>query len=369
MVSISVTLGILVIILLLRFNSKKITLAIIYALYTLIILFFHFVFLSDNFYIAAIFSVHFYPFFSLIGPVFWIYVRSELFNTGTSLSKDFKHFIVFILLFLLTIPHYFTSLTYKINEVKFIREQNILILQNHLIPFIPTYFLIFFFIVFNAAYLLFCIYKVLTYQLIYKNYLQKDILKIRVFWLKILLFTNLFCFSILLFISVNGIYFSNEQFVSSITILISFTDICLVTVIFYFPNIIYGIDKNFNKITKKIPRKSLKFNEKSIAKFEEQLNSLLYHNQHLNSNFTKAFIIMETKVTDKLFTYYFNEYQNKNFNQWRNEKRIEHSINMINEGYLNEKTIESLANEVGFRSRNSYTYYFKKFMGNLPSQN
>nr|WP_170857167.1 helix-turn-helix transcriptional regulator [Algoriphagus locisalis] len=54
-------------------------------------------------------------------------------------------------------------------------------------------------------------------------------------------------------------------------------------------------------------------------------------------------------------------------NRLINQYRIRHAIDMIENGYLKRLTVESLAEEVGFRSRNTFYLAFKKETGLSPS--
>ena len=50
-----------------------------------------------------------------------------------------------------------------------------------------------------------------------------------------------------------------------------------------------------------------------------------------------------------------------------NQYRIRHAIEMIENGYLKKLTVETLAEEVGFRSRNTFYLAFKKETGLSPT--
>lgn len=54
-------------------------------------------------------------------------------------------------------------------------------------------------------------------------------------------------------------------------------------------------------------------------------------------------------------------------NRLINQYRIRHSIELIDGGYLKKRTVESLALEVGFRSRNTFYLAFKNETGLSPS--
>ena len=57
-----------------------------------------------------------------------------------------------------------------------------------------------------------------------------------------------------------------------------------------------------------------------------------------------------------------------NFNDYVNKFRINYSIELINDNYLDNKTIESLAFESGFNSVQSFHRVFKKFKSKTPNE-
>jgi AraC-like DNA-binding protein len=48
--------------------------------------------------------------------------------------------------------------------------------------------------------------------------------------------------------------------------------------------------------------------------------------------------------------------------------RLIHALNLINEGYLDNFTIETLGEKCHFNSRTSFYRHFKKHLGVSPSQ-
>lgn len=54
-------------------------------------------------------------------------------------------------------------------------------------------------------------------------------------------------------------------------------------------------------------------------------------------------------------------------NRLINQYRVRHAVQLIEEEYLQKRTVESLALEVGFRSRNTFYLAFKKETGLSPS--
>jgi AraC-like DNA-binding protein len=132
--------------------------------------------------------------------------------------------------------------------------------------------------------------------------------------------------------------------------------------VLFFPNVLYG------EVKKQIyPQDVLKPEKGQILEFEQMLQAYLISLPYLSSDFGKPKLITELKISDRFFTYYFNEYLGSSFAQWKSDLRIDYAINLVNKGYLKNHTIESLAQVVGFQSRNRFSQAFKKRPGVLPS--
>jgi AraC-like DNA-binding protein len=56
------------------------------------------------------------------------------------------------------------------------------------------------------------------------------------------------------------------------------------------------------------------------------------------------------------------------FNDWKNDMRVEHAIELIKHGQAKNQTIESIAYSCGFLSRSNFVNSFKKKTGLTPSE-
>jgi AraC-like DNA-binding protein len=59
---------------------------------------------------------------------------------------------------------------------------------------------------------------------------------------------------------------------------------------------------------------------------------------------------------------------NVSFTDWRNEKRIEHAILLIKEGYSDIITFNAIALQCGYSSQNTFNRAFKNIMTCTPSE-
>ena len=352
--------GLLISLIIFQYNHRNIYLAIFYFLTSLNSLFFYYNFFSDQTTLSAIFVVHTFPLFLLLGPVIWFYVRGEITGELRIQRKDAWHLIPFVLNVIQIIPYSLKPWSYKLMVASHLKTINTVAMQALELPFISFrgYFL--FRILISLVYLIYC-----THYLI-KNLQNPFLLKAfwKIKWLK--WFLSLIILNLLInVITMVGILFSTGSYPGTLGIIISsFLGTILFLSTFFFPKILYG-----NLIKNAPTANNLSTpSESEISDFAKILQKYIYERQYLQSSFSKAKILSETGVSDRLFTYYFNEHLQSSFTQWRNKYRLDYSMELILEGYLKNHTIESLAKKVGFQSRNSFATSFKAQFGSLPSE-
>jgi AraC-like DNA-binding protein len=73
-------------------------------------------------------------------------------------------------------------------------------------------------------------------------------------------------------------------------------------------------------------------------------------------------------VSTKLLSYTINREFGKGFNEFLNQYRVAYAIKKIEEGYLDDYTLEALGETSGFNSRTTFFNAFKKEMGYSPSE-
>jgi AraC-like DNA-binding protein len=76
----------------------------------------------------------------------------------------------------------------------------------------------------------------------------------------------------------------------------------------------------------------------------------------------------ETDIPVHHLSYYFNEHLQVNFNTWKNDLKIAHVIDLIQNGSGEILTLDALAKQAGFGSRTSFFNSFKQKMGVTPSE-
>jgi len=67
-------------------------------------------------------------------------------------------------------------------------------------------------------------------------------------------------------------------------------------------------------------------------------------------------------------SYFIKQRYNQNFNDWKNEIRINHAVELIESGEAKHLTLESISMQCGYRSRANFVDAFKKMKGMPPSE-
>ena len=87
-----------------------------------------------------------------------------------------------------------------------------------------------------------------------------------------------------------------------------------------------------------------------------------------NPKVTISDLALEVGVPESHLTYLFRYHSRISFSEYKNRLRIQYSISLINEDYLLNNTLESLAEEVGFASYSPFFNTFKKLKGVGPNE-
>jgi AraC-like DNA-binding protein len=89
---------------------------------------------------------------------------------------------------------------------------------------------------------------------------------------------------------------------------------------------------------------------------------------YLQPGFNLSTISNQTDIPYHSVSSYFTVYLGIPFNDWKNDLRVEHAVELIRHGVAKKQTIESIAFTCGFLSRSNFVNSFKKKMGLTPSE-
>ena len=132
----------------------------------------------------------------------------------------------------------------------------------------------------------------------------------------------------------------------------------------YFPSILQGYPQSV-KLSSNTITENLKFglNKQEVdAKFESLKESKAY----LNQNFNLTACARELDMPSHHISYFLEQQYGLSFEEYKSTLRIEHVKKLIKEGYLENNTIEALAEEFGYASGTSFNQTFKSHVGVRP---
>lgn len=321
-----------------------------------------------------------------IGPALYLYVRSVLTDNSRFKKSDLWHLLPMIIYFVAVLPFTLGPFSEKVEAAKNAVEH---------IEFIRLYAATFLSEIFSveAIYLsrplLILFYTLWSIGLFLYYYFQKKLTTVfsrQYFvakWLCMLLgfFLVLVVTHTLLVIR----FFASDfpELFFSLNFLRILSGIGLVGLLitpFFFPAILYGLPRVPESVIDKLKREqkelSLKENEKKHTNhFESGYLNLISrkadsfmkeHKPYLQSDFNLVHLSVQIQVPAHHLGYFFREVKKQHFLDYRNEWRINHAKMLINEGKVNEVTLEAIASLSGFSNRNSFYSTFKKFEGLSP---
>ena len=316
-----------------------------------------------------------------IGPLAFLYVRSILTDSSFFTKQDWVHFILFALIFLGRLPFNFESWEAKLVLAdEFIQDSwsnfsysklNILlpVRINYLLK--GLHFLL---------YLLAIWYLILStkFKKSSKNEYPKQV-KIVSNWLfifaVIVSFLGFLCVRIILTYldAEDRISLQNEGNILFSLVFVGFL-IFIIGLVLY-PQILYGlpldrtsliINANESSVPEKEKIETISFDEDYIEKIKLLLLNWIEQKKYLEDESTTSSLSKDIDLPNHHVTYFFNHVNDEKYIEWRNRKRIEYAMSLINSKNGYNKTIENLGKESGFKSYSAFIQSFKQITGKLP---
>jgi AraC-like DNA-binding protein len=304
----------------------------------------------------------------LFAPFLYLYIRNVVYQNKLSF-RDLIHLVPFLIFFVDFLPIYFLSSADKLALIQSEIENPAEFTNYNQSQFFPSNF----HGIFRTVLIAF--YWVLSTRIILQN--RRRFLKTKkqfgstwLKWISLYLFLLLFSFLPYFLIGLNSnplLAFDLIHF--SVALITIFAGISL----FFFPKILYGLDEfefilsEQNEVDKNLEKHVL--SRRKTKEFGEKVTrSLKKEKVFLIKGYSLADFSKDTQIPSYLLTIYINKYLNCTFSDLINKERVNESIKMIKEGYLEQKTFEGIADSCGFNNRNSFINSFKKFKGMTPSQ-
>lgn len=305
----------------------------------------------------------------IVFPLFYLYVKNLSNKSIRFEKKELLHFIF---------PIFFIIILMNINSFKIYLKSIRYVL----------YFIFFLYLVF---------YSIMTYRLLKRNiWLKKDTIKIvkkqnilNSSWTYYLFIANLFIVIRLLGSLFLELHYGSISRGFSYLWVSAFVWLLVLIKLLVSPEILYGydflhkkVDENRNKnlvlnsIWNTGSKKQIKNKQHLLLKEKIEPNILTYIEEIEKISFTdKIFrdqtITMEDlanklKMPKSHVSYLFKYHSTISFSEYKKVVRIQDAINLINENYLKENTLDYLSKKVGFPSYNTFFTSFKDISGSSP---
>ncbi len=371
--------GIFLSVILLYFNAKKypstIYLGLFFFLISIYCLIEYALFYSKSIVLTGLVYLNIGFLTYLVGPMLYLYFRSILTDNHRLKRNDFWHLIPMLIFFFTTLPYTFTSWSYKVElATKIVEDPNYIwkLEPTILYKYVPSVFIFLSRPVFVLFYVGWGTLKIIGYYkkkdkftFLSKQHFMKQWLFVLVSFLLLLIIGHLIeIFEV-------GIK-QNLNLFFSLNILQTISGIGLVGILaspFFFPGILYGlpkiptIEKEHSKAKKQIPDFETNYLNSISEKVENYMEKF---RPYLNPECNLALFAKKVNIPAHHLAYYFREIRKENFNDFKNDWRIKHAKNLIEEGKAKEIKLEALGKMSGFSSRSAFFTAFKKREGISP---
>jgi AraC-like DNA-binding protein len=351
--------------------------------------------LTQNYYIISLSFVVLFGILMTTGPMLYFYTLSVLGRHKKNVFY-YLHYLPIVLMLINLLPFFLKSREYQEGFQKLVQLSVLNVYKIDTLFFPIQYFFLFRFVS-GIFYALWCFMT--TYRS--KHYFIKN-KKIRFlnnyYWILYLSGFLIINFSILFFSIMYLKFFSSTRILSIeelpsatfASFLFGFGTICAILFlpsILFNPRVIYFEKSTNSKSKKKNQIKDFKTNslEESLVPADHEINSrtvnlsnftkvaeelalYFYGKPYLQPGFNLSIITNETDIPYHKVTSYFTVYLGLPFNDWKNDMRVEHAIELIKHGQAKNKTIESIAYSCGYLSRSNFVNSFKKKTGLTPSE-
>jgi AraC-like DNA-binding protein len=355
----------------------------LYAFYQYVLLYSKSVTLVSIFLVnVAVFSSPLY----LIGPLLYWYIRSVLTDNAKLKTSDFWHFIPMIIFFVAALPHAFVPWQEKVAAARavvenadFMESYRVTLLSkvySPVVEYLTRPLLVVGYTFWSLGLFVNYLVKKKVSGVLSKQHFMKK-------WLCLLL-------GLLLMLEVNQIilimkgfemHFSELYFTLNILRIFSAAGLIgLMISLFFFPTILYGLPRvpeSEVSLTTNNEGRQLMIEEEKKHPFHFESDyvqcinqkadfCMKEHKPYLQPDCNLAYFSKLLNIPTHHLAYYFREIKKQTFNDYRNEWRIKHAKQLMEEGKASEITLEAIGTLSGFSSRNAFINDFKKMEGISP---
>ncbi len=332
------------------------------------------IFENEDVNLAAIYSVHFTPFYFLTIPFLHLYIISH--------QKDFRfktryliYFVPFGVVLLNILPYLFLPFSEKLVLAKEVLVNSEALYHIKLL-FIPYYYQSLARPIFNLIFLIFTCY---TY---YQKRKELEFVTLKFngenFVFLLLLFAGflnslsfIFIINKMLITNFGFSLFGNVPF-KTINNMVSYLSAGQNLILLFFPQKLFReqfiVHQPVRRKKDSNQENSSGISQERLLEIDVMIQQFVTNQTYLNKGFSVTNITQETGIPVHQLSAYFNEYLKTNFNDWKNQLRIAYAVSEIESGQHRRMTIEAIALASGFTSRSNFNKAFIASMNQTPSE-
>ena len=353
-------------------------------------LFFSALYLLGNFYFfygeslqVISFFLLFHPFFFLIGPLSFFYVRAIVTDNNKLSKIDFLHFVLFILSFVGLIPFMFSDGAYKEIIAAEMKSENWDLAKYQINKIIP-----------HKTDQVICVAQTIFYSinhwilvLTQNRRWKRGMLKVPQYklihkWL--LTFSTIYALvaiNYFIVVILIWVYDDKSEFLARANIFLLIASVIFMAVnlsVLAFPGILYGLpqeNKEVFEVVEAVEPQSIVgeklvsqlFSDEYVLHIQEVLNEQIRLKKFTDPEYKLTQISMKSSIPVHHFSYYFNTIKDISFSDWKNNLRIDSALELMENESTNGLTLNAIALKCGFSAPSTFIRAFKQFTGKTPS--
>ena len=292
--------------------------------------------------------------------LFYLYIKTVLYNQRSFVKKDLYHLLVFISMYILyEYPYKLNLYNGEIVSEEYLYWSNYFRSNNF-----PDWVLV-------LRTIINIVYSLLTYRILFKYFKIKSA-SIQLNKVKRWLFTFanvkliLTIVNLIIVIFVLGLGKTNDFSVDVIVLSIVLIMLTLILLVNKNKNILYNIPEyvNSNNYYNLKIKQEVNLNEV----FKNITHEIFIQELYLNKDFNSSWLSENLNIKQKHITLAISENGFENFSAYSNHFKIEKAKQLIKAGYLYDYSIEALADAAGFKAVTSFYRIFKSATGLTPSK-
>lgn len=354
-----------------RINRNALYLSGIFVLFSTYLLTYYFCTESEDPIWIAIFYSNFTPFWYLLGPFLYFYVRNTISDNSHFRKGDYLHFLPFLIHLINMAPYLISPFSYKMEVAKLI------IADFNNVRLIGGGFLYPTAIATASRPVLILLYCIASSILLYRYKAVTLLIKqnrIVLIWIIILIVTifivviSYFLVTLMLFdshVSKLSVQSRPAHLLSGIAFFLLPTCLFL-----FFPQILYGMPiAGISKSKKTSKKNTSNDTEDPLTETANLITDYIINEKaYLNPDFEIINIVIALNIPRHHIVYCFSEILNIKFTSYRSKLRIEHAKTLLKAGSAETLSIDGIGAQSGFSSRSGFYATFKAETGMTPSQ-